>query len=136
MNERDVAEELADKLATITDPELRVYSFPPDALEAPAAVVGFPETITFDVAMGRGVDRMVVPIFVVIARTWDRSSAEQFGNLTAGSGPNSIKQAVQTKPHVAFDTARVTSADRTVISVAGIEFWAATFLVDITGSGS
>ncbi|HKY77453.1 MAG TPA: hypothetical protein VJS45_14995, partial [Acidimicrobiia bacterium] len=136
VNERLVAAELAASLETISDPDLRVYPFPPDQLAAPAAIVGFPELIEFDVSAGRGVDRMTIPIYVVIDRTWDRSSADQFANLTAGSGPNSVKQVVQTKPHSAFSTARVRSVDRSVISVAGVEFWAATFLVDITGSGS
>ena len=135
MNERDVAEELAAKLATITNPELRVYPFPPDNLASPAAVVGFPETIQYDVSAQRGVDRMVIPVYVVIDRTWDRSSADQFANLTAGTGANSVKQAIQTRPHTSFSTARVRSVDRSVISVAGVEYWAATFLVDITGPG-
>jgi hypothetical protein len=136
MNERAVAAELATKLETIADPQLRVYPYPPDSLAAPAAVVGFPETIQYDLSARRGSDRMIIPVYVLIDRTWDRSSAEQFANLTAGAGANSVKQALQTKPHTAFSTARVASCDRSVVLVAGVEYWAATFLVDITGPGA
>lgn len=136
MNVFTVAAELATALETITNPDLRVYPYPPDQLAAPAAVVGYPQTITFDLSAGRGQDMITVPVYVVIDRTWDRASAEQFANLTAGSGSNSIKQVLQTKPHTAFATCRVRSVDFSVISVAGIEYWVATFLVDVYGSGA
>lgn len=136
MNVATVADEVATKLETISDPELRVYPFPPDQLAAPAAIVGYPETINFDISGSRGQDHIVLPVFVVVPRTWDRSSAEQFANLTAGSGANSLKQVIQTKPHTSFSVARVRTIDFTVISVAGVEYWAATFLVDIYGPGA
>lgn len=133
MNVFTVAAELATKLGNITG--LRVYEYPPDALVAPAAIVGYPQAIEFDLAAGRGQDKLVVPIYVCVDRTWDRASAEQFGDLTAGSGARSIKAVIQTRPHTAFSAARVRSVSFSVIAVAALEYWVATFLVDIFGPG-
>lgn len=134
MNVFTVAAELKAKLDTISG--IRAHEYPPDAVVAPAAIVGYPQAIEFDLSAGRGQDKLVVPIFVLVDRTWDRASAEQFGDLTAGSGARSVKQVIQTRPHTAFSAARVRTVSFSVIAVASIEYWCATFLVDIFGSGA
>lgn len=133
MNAVTVVDELADKLDAITG--LRVYRFPVDQVVAPAAIFGYPD-IEFDHSYGRGVDRMTVPVMVLIDRTWDRSTYERFSDLTAGSGAGSIKQAIQAGPNVAYSTARASSVAFSAVSAAGLEYWAATFSVDVTGPGS
>lgn len=133
MNIGDVMGELAAKLASLT--ELRVHDFPPDSLAAPAVIVGYPQSIDYDVTASRGVDRMTVPMWLIIDRNWDRSTTDKLSDYTAGAGSKSLKALIQTKPHTAFSTARVRSVTFSVISVAGIEYWAGTFLVDITGPG-
>jgi len=134
VNVVDIADELADKLEVISG--LRVYRFLPDQVSAPAAIVGYPQTIDFDTSYGRGVDMITMPVYVLIDRTWDRSTAERFSGLTAGSGASSVKAALEAKPNLVYSTARVRQADFSVITVSGLFYWVATFLVDITGSGA
>lgn len=134
MNVFDVAEELAALIDDITG--LRVYPFPPDALATPCAIIGYPETIDFDLTMKRGGDSMVLPVYLVVDRNWDRSSAEQFGGFTASSGTKSIKAKIESATGTDYGAARVRSCSFSVISVAGLEYWVATFLVDIYGTGS
>lgn len=133
MNPASVMAELADKLDGVTG--LRVYPFPPDVAPPPCAIVGYPNSITFDVSGARGTDRMQVPVFVLVDRNWDRATTGKLSDYMAGAGASSIKQLVQTRPHTAFSTARVASITLGVIVVAAVELWAATFLVDITGPG-
>lgn len=133
MNVATVAAELADKIDGITG--LRVYPYPPDSVTAPAAIIGYPDSIDFDQTYGRGLDSMTIPVYLVIDRNWDRATYERMAAFTAGTGASSLKALLQTKPNVAYATARVRSITHTVIVVAGLEYWVATFLVDITGSG-
>lgn len=133
MNVATVAAELADKIDGITG--LRVYPYPPDALAAPAAIIGYPDSIDFDMTWGRGVDSMTIPVYLVVDRNWDRATYTRIADFTAGTGSSSLKALLQTKPNVAYSTARVRSISHSVIAVAGLEYWVATFLVDITGPG-
>lgn len=136
MNISSVMAELASKLTALTaSTGLRVFAFPPDAVHPPAAIVGYPQDITFDASLARGVDRMTVPLYLLVDRNWDATTTEQLSGYLAGAGAASLKALVQTKPHTAFSTARVRSATLDVITVAGVEMWAATLLVDITGPG-
>jgi hypothetical protein len=128
-----VMAEVAGKLSTLTG--LRIYSYPPDLAPPPCAVVGYPNSITFDVAAGRGVDRMELPVYLLVDRNWDRATTGKLSEYTAGAGASSFKQLLQAKPHTAFSTARVASVTLSVITVAGVDLWAATFLVEITGPG-
>lgn len=127
-------EEIAAKLATITG--LRAHAFPADSITPPTAVVGYPETITFDTTMGRGVDSMQLPIIVFTGRLTDRAAQELLGAYLNGSGSKSIKAVILAgKPWTAMSTVRVASATVEVLSVARIEYLAAVFMVDVTGPG-
>lgn len=134
MNVFDVAEELAAVIDDITG--LRVYPFPPDALATPCAIIGYPDTIDFDLTMRRGGDFMVLPVYLVVDRNWDRASAEQFGDYTDSAGTKSIKAKIESATPTDYGAARVRSCSFSVISVSGLEYWVATFLVDIYGTGS
>lgn len=134
MNVATVAAELAADFSGVTG--LRVYPYPPDGLAAPALIVGYPDTIEFDQTMGRGGDLITFPVYLVVDRNWDRASAEQFAAYTAGSGASSVKALIEAGSHTAFGAARVRSCSFSVIAVAGVEYWVATFLVDIYGTGS
>ena len=134
MNVFDVAEELAALIDDITG--LRVYPFPPDALAVPCAIIGYPDTIDFDITMKRGGDMMTLPVYLVVDRNWDRASAEQFAGFTDSAGVQSIKQKIESATGTDYGAARVRSVSFSVISVAGLEYWVATFLVDIYGTGS
>lgn len=129
----DVMDELAARLDTIVG--LRVFAFPADNIPAPAAVVGYPETIAFDVSSSRGVDMMTVPIFLLVGRVTDRTARDVLAPFCDGSGPSSIKAVLATQGYVAMSSVRVASADFQVVSVAGVDYLTAVFTVNVHGPG-
>jgi hypothetical protein len=134
MNVADVMDELATQLDTITG--LRVHAYLADSISAPAAVVGLPETYTFDETYGRGTDRIQLPVMALVGKVSDRTVPARLGQYMDGSGSASFKQVLESGTYTAFDTCRVMNAETDVITVAQVEYWAATFNVDIVGDGS
>lgn len=133
MNLADVMDEIATKLSTI--PNLRVFPYPPDSLQPPAAVVAYPETYTFDQTYVRGMDRLTVPVVIVEGKPTDRSSRDRLAEYCDGSGPRSVKAALESGDYSAFDSLRVMSIEFDVVTIAGTDYLAALFDLDVSGSG-
>lgn len=134
MNVAAVMDELKTKLDAIAN--LRVFAYPPDKVDPPTAVIGHPETITYDVAMGRGVDQIDFPVYVFVSRITDRTSRDKLAPFLAGSGASSIKGVILAgKPWTAMSSVRVASAEIEVITMANIDYLAAVFTVNVYGSG-
>src|SRR5690554_5313400 len=74
---------------------LRVHGYPPDNLVPPAAIVAYPDALTFDETYGRGMDRVTLPVVVVVGRVSDRSSRRQLAAYAAGDGDQSVKAVVE-----------------------------------------
>ena len=127
-------DELGDAVDTIDG--LRVYRYAPDNVHAPAAVVAYPTVYEFDATYSRGMDTFTVPVVVLVDRGTDRTSRDELLAYVAGSGPRSIKAAVEAHEPASYDTARVTGAEFDVISLGGVEYVAATFPVEISGQGA
>lgn len=128
-------EEIAVALRTI--PRLagkRTYGYPPDSVEPPAAIVGYPE-IDFDQTYGRGMDRWTVPVHVVVSRVDDRAGRRLIGPYISGSGVSSVKAAIDGGTYTACDEATPSEASVKVVTVGGDEYLAAEFAVDVVGSG-
>lgn len=134
MNLQTVMAQVATQLDTIGG--LRVYGFPPDSLLPPAAVVSFPEDLTYDQTYQRGVDRMTLPVVVVVGKPNDRSTVERLGKYADGSGPASVKAVVEAGTYTAFDEARVMSVEFDVVTIGGTDYMAALFSLDIAGRGA
>lgn len=126
-----IMEGIGTQLATING--LRVYDFPTGTLAIPAAVVAFPESITYDATMGRGSDRMTIPVHILVGKTSDRGSAALLNAFMSGAGTKSVKTAIELDPTLGGNaqTTRVTEATVSFMSVADIEYLAATFDVDV-----
>lgn len=134
MNVADVMDQLGDALDTITG--LRVFRYPPETLTPPAGVVAYPETAQYAEAYGRGMDRLMVPIVVVLGKVSDRSSAIAMAAYLSGSGARSIKAVVDNYgSYTAMDSVTVTSAETDVFTMNGVDHIAATFEVDVVGRG-
>lgn len=129
-----VMDELATQLDTISG--LRVHASPPGSVTPPAAIVSYPESIAFDETYGRGMDRMTLPLVVVVGRPTDRSTRDALAAYCNGSGASSIKAVLEGGTYTEFHTIRVASADFDVVSIAGIDYMAAVFTAEITGEGS
>lgn len=134
MNVGNVMQQVADRLATITG--LRAYGYPPDAIAAPAAVVTYPETYTYDETYGRGMDRMDLPVVLLIPKPYDRATRALMTKYVDGSGASSVKAVLEGGTYTAFDTIRVAGAEFDVIAIAAVEYLAATLTLDIAGQGA
>ncbi len=126
---------LAKGLDTIDG--LRSFAYPSDQLVAPAALVSYPEELLFDQNYQRGADRITIPIVVFIGRASDRSARNEIDDYIAGDGPRSIKDAIDGHDSGGvYDVATVTRVEFDFIPHGGIDYLAATFSVDVVGSGS
>jgi hypothetical protein len=127
----DIMDGLATALATISG--LQVYGYPPDSVTTPAAVVALPDTITYDDTMARGADRITIPVHVLVGKVSDRSAAAALAGYLSGAGTSSVKAAVESDATLggAADTARVTEASVSVMTVAGVDLLAASFSIDV-----
>lgn len=134
MNLADVMDQVATQLDTITG--LRVYAYPADSVAPPAAIVSYPETYTFDAAYGRGSDQLTLPVIVVVGKVSDRATKENLGSYVDGSGSQSIKAVVEAGTYTAFDSVRVADVEFDTVTIAGTDYMAGLFTLDIMGSGA
>lgn len=130
-----VMDEVGDQLDTIDG--LRVYRYPPDSVSVPAAVVTYPENISYLETMRRGMDRYPdLSVVVMVGKVSDRTSRDRIAAYADGAGDRSIKAVVEAHTYEACDTATVTGAEFDIVSMAGVEYLAATFTIDIAGAGA
>lgn len=134
MNLANAMRQVATQLATIAD--LNVFSYPPDKLEPPAAVVSYPDDVTFDATYGRGVDTMTLPVVLVVGKVSDESARDALGAYCDGSGARSVKAVIEAGTYTAFDTVQVATCSFDVVTIAGVDFMAAVFSLEVSGSGS
>jgi hypothetical protein len=136
MNLDTVITQVATQLDTITG--LQIYDFPPDQAYPPCAIVAWPDSYDFDLTYGRGGDRMSLPVVVLVGKVSDRAARTNLAAYCDGSGASSIKAVLESASaaYTAFHTVRVESVTFDVISMAGIDYMAALFTLDITGSGA
>ena len=128
-----VMDEVAELLATLTD--LRVYAWPVEQAQPPAAIVAYPTAYTFDETYNRGMDRMTLPVVVLVGRAVDRTARDKLSSYV--DGPASVKRTLESGgPYQAFDTVRVGSPDFDIYELAANKYLAAIFDLDITGKGS
>lgn len=134
-----VMDELGDRLATISG--LRVHRWPPDNISPPAAIVSYPDSYEFDATFSRGTDRVEIPVVVVVGKVSERAARARLSGYIAGSGPRAVKQVLERaggppQPYTAIDSLRVTRVDFDVVTIAGTDYLAATFTVDIAAKGA
>lgn len=118
---------LGANLASVSG--LRVHTFPPDSINPPAAVVAYPD-IDYDATYGRGSDRLVIPVHVVVGKVSERAANARLDTYLSTGG---IKSAIESDVTLdsAVDTVRVMSAESNVMTIAGQDYLAATFQVEI-----
>lgn len=113
---------------------LRVYDYAADAASPPAAIVALPEVVEYDVVAGRGSDRVVIPVTVLVGKVDSRSARDKLASFVSGSGGQSIKAAVEGgDPPLggAAQTVRVTEARIDVVTIGAVEYLGASFDVEV-----
>lgn len=117
------------RLATIAG--LRVYDYPPDSVAVPAAVVSYPEEITYDETMARGCDSCILAVSVLVGVSSDRASRDALAAYLAGTGASSVKTAVDGTLAGTVKDARVGRAVIRDVAVGGVDYRAAIFDVEV-----
>jgi hypothetical protein len=124
-----VMDAIGVRLGTISG--LRVADYPSDAANPPQAIVSLPETVEYDSVMGRGADRVVIPITVLVGRVSDRAARDLLAQYVSGTGATSIKTAVDGDLGGTVHTARVTGASMCVVTIQAVEYLGASFDVEV-----
>lgn len=127
-----VMDAIGTRLVGVTG--LRVYDFAADAPAPPAAIVSYPTVVEYDVVAGRGADRAVFPVLILVSRISDRVGRDQLAQYLAGTGAQSVKTAIEGGTGdlggVAH-TVRVTDASVDVVTVNAIDYLGASFNVEV-----
>ena len=132
MNLTTVRQGLATALDTISG--LRVFDYVPDNAPAPAAIVE-PLEVTYDQAMNNGLIKFKSYITIVVARMSDRSSQDRVDAYVDPTGATSVRAAIETDRTLggACSTLNVIGAQPRSVTMAGVEYNAYRFEVDIYG---
>lgn len=131
-----MAEELAARLRRI--PGLAVFAHPVDTVVPPAAIVVYPDRVDYDTTYARGVDKITMPVVVVVGKTSDgRAVMDALSGYWDGAGSRSVKAALEAGGPVpgVLDDVQVPSAEQAEATIGGVEMLAAVFTAEITGSG-
>lgn len=128
---------LAEAADTIEGLKGRTFAHPVDNMQPPAVVVSYPDDYSFDVNLGRGADRMTVPVVLFVPKVVGRAARDEVDELMSGSGSRSLKEAIDNFDQgSAYDVATVQSAEFDIIPYGAIEYLAVTVFVDVVGSGT
>ena len=123
---------LSTRLATILG--LSVYSYVPDSIEPPTAVVGVMSSVDYDSTMSRGSDMYEIPLYLYVSRVDAELSQDSLDEFLAGSGSSSIKQAIEgdTTLGGVVSSARVVEASNYgVYTINSIDYLGVEFSVEI-----
>ena len=135
MNLESVAGELAAALRTIDG--LNVPEWGVQRVHPPFALVPMPERVTYDNTYQRGRDVIEDwPVLVLVANPAKPEARRAVTAYADGSGPKSVKQAIESHTYTALTAVRVASVDFDVVSYAGPDYLAAMFHLEISGEGA
>lgn len=125
--------ELETALATVDG--LRVITVGEKATP-PAAFISYPDGIDFDATYDRGSDTMELLAVVVVGRMVARETRKALAAYCAGSGSDSVKAALEAYEYTSAEVVHIPHVDFDVHTVAGVDFMAAVFTIEITGQGA
>lgn len=123
---------LSTRLATITG--LNVYSYVPDSIEPPTAVVGVMSSLEYDSTMSRGSDIYNIPLYLYVSRVDAELSQDSLDSYLDTSGATSVKSAIEgdTTLGGTVSSARVVEASNYgVYTVNSIDYLGVEFSVEI-----
>lgn len=127
-----VMDAIGTRLGTVTG--LRVYDYAADGAAPPAAIVALPDTVDYDTVAGRGADRVVIPVTILVGRVSDRAARDQLAQYISGTGALSIKTAIEGGTSDLGGVAhsvRVTDARVDVVTISQIDYLGAAFNVEV-----
>lgn len=113
-------------------PNLRVRDYPSESANPPEAIVSLPTQLEYDVVMGRGADRAVIPVMILVGKVSDRTARDLMARYISGTGSYSIKTALDGTLSGAAQTVRVTVAmPPDVVTIGAVEYLGASLEVEV-----
>jgi hypothetical protein len=128
----DIRQAISDSITAVG-----ILSYPTarDASMPPEAQVGPLEGVEYDYTMARGTDRWLIPVRLYACRVEEMTGQDDLDNYLAGSGPLSIKQAVEADAEwatLAPTSVRVMEArNEGMYRSGGVELLGVEFLVEV-----
>ena len=87
---------LKTRLATIAG--LYTHDTIPDDIYPPAAIVGAPTRIAYDMAFRSPVSRITIPVRVIAGRATERESQDKLDGYISADGASSVRAAIDGDP--------------------------------------
>jgi hypothetical protein len=132
-----VMTEVAAQIDTITG--LRAYAWHQGTVAAPAALVGWPDRADYAQTYQRYQTRVPdLPVLVVVGKASERVAAKRLGEFVAETGAKSIPAKIMARAGswVACDLVTVSWVGFPAVTLAGVDYLAAEFHLDVTGRGA
>jgi len=130
----NVMDEQASALSTVGG--LRIHAYEEDKIVPPAAMIGLPTNIKFDETYGRGMDSWIQEITILVSRVGGgRVRRDAIAPYASGSGAMSIKKVLERHKYASCDIVHVAGAAFDVVSIAGVQYLAVIFTVNVSGQG-
>lgn len=132
-----IVEEVSAEIAAVLDtiPQLNTFPYWAKKVPVPGVTVGLPESIEYDQTYGRGLDKMTVPLLVLVGLVSDRASAKELGAYMDGEGARSFKAVLNGHIWTSCDDVFVASCQPDTYSSGGVALLGAEFKVDVYGQG-
>lgn len=105
------------------------YGWPVDSATSGSAIVGYPESIDFDQTFGRGSDKAVFPVWIIMGNVSDRTARDALSLLITGA--QGIKDALDGTLGGAVQICQVTNCEISEIVVGGVSYLSAKFSLEI-----
>lgn len=129
-----IMDEIAERLKTIGG--LRVSAQPPKTITPPAGIVSYPNTIEYDQTYGRGMTRVSgLQVWLVVGNVTDRTARDSLAAYVSDTGTKSVKLALEDEDSEVWDDLHVESVEFDVVSIAGTEYMAAGFTINLVCQG-
>lgn len=126
-----VMDALAAAVTEATTPfTQRAQAWPAESVQPPQVVVGYPESIDFDVTFGkaatRGADKATIPLYFVLGAVTARTTRDALSALLADA--TGIKALIEDyDSDGAWQTVRVTDCRPEAIKIGAVEYLAGRF---------
>lgn len=131
----DVMDEVAGVLDTI--PGLRVFAYPPSTVIPPAAIVSYPDSVDYDETYGRGKDHVRdLPVILLAGKATVRAARDKVSGWADGSGAGSVKALLEGHVWSSCEVLTVADCKFEALTIAGVDYIAAIFSLDIIGKGA
>lgn len=130
-----IMDEIATRLDTIGG--LRVHASPPKTIVPPAGIVSYPDDIAYDQTYGRGMTRIeALKVWLVVGSVTDRTARDKLSGYVSEVGSKSVRLALEGDLDGApWDDLHVESVEFDTVTIAGVDYIAAGFTLNLTCQG-